>query len=233
MVDLEDAVIARYKREGKNFEIMVDGDKALLFKGGKEIPINEVVITMDIFSDIKKGLHAAENDLMIHFKTINKEEVCKKIIKDGEVQITAEQQKKFREEKIKQIINIIHRNAVDPKTGLPHPPQRIENVMNEKKVSIDPFKTAESQVEKVVSALREVLPIKFEIREIAIKIPAQYSGKSFGVLKQYGKVMKEEWLSNGSLAVVLEIPAGMQEDLFDKLNGLTSGNVETKIIRTR
>jgi ribosome maturation protein SDO1 len=233
MVNLEDAVIARYKREGKNFEILVDGDKALLFKEGKDVLIDELVVTIDVFSDIKKGLHVSEDDLIKMFGTKNKEEVCKKIIKEGEVQITAEQQKRFREEKLKQIINLIHRNSVDPKTGLPHPPQRIENAINEKKVSIDPFKPAETQVDKVVGVLRELLPLKFEIREIEIKIPAKYSGRCFGLFKQYGKILKEEWQSDGSLVVVLEIPGGLQEELFNQLNSLTSGSVESKILKTR
>ena len=32
---------------------------------------------------------------------------------------------------------MIHRNAVDPKTGLPHPPQRIESAMEEAKIHVD------------------------------------------------------------------------------------------------
>ena len=42
-------------------------------------------------------------------------------------------------------------------------------------------------------------------------------------------VKKEEWKSDAWLAVI-EIPAGMQADIYDKLNKMTSGNVEVKVI---
>jgi len=43
-------------------------------------------------------------------------------------------------------------------------------------------------------------------------------------------LQKEEWLNDGSYAVVLEVPAGAKQDLFNELNSLTHGDVETKII---
>ena len=51
----------------------------------------------------------------------------------------------------------------------------------------------------------------------------------YGFVKEH-KMMKEEWGSDGSLIAVVEIPAGLQGDFFDKLNKLTSGNNETKIV---
>ena len=35
MVDVDKSVIARYKTQGKNFEILVDCDKALAYREGK------------------------------------------------------------------------------------------------------------------------------------------------------------------------------------------------------
>ena len=53
MVDVDRAVIARIKKEGHIFEILVDCDKALEYKKGKSIGIAEVVATDDIFKDVK------------------------------------------------------------------------------------------------------------------------------------------------------------------------------------
>ena len=125
---------------------------------------------------------------------------------------------------------LIHRNAIDPKTEIPHPIVRIENAIKEAKVHIDFYKRAEEQVGEIIKKLQEILPIKYEVRKIAIKIPAQYSGQGYGIFKNYGRVLKDEWQKDGSLIIELEIAAGLQAELFDKLNRLTHGQVESKII---
>ena len=56
MVDVNKAIIARLKKEGEIFEILVDCDKALDFKSGKKIALDDVLATFDIFKDVKKGL---------------------------------------------------------------------------------------------------------------------------------------------------------------------------------
>ncbi|MFH1584270.1 MAG: ribosome assembly factor SBDS [Actinomycetota bacterium] len=232
MIDIDKAVIARLKVQGEIFEILVDCEKALEYKEGKG-NIDDVLATNEVYKDVKKGSHASENEMKKLFNTGEGKQVAEIILKEGEIQLTAEYKKKLQEEKRKQIINIIHRNAIDPKTGLPHPPQRIENAFEEAKISIDHFKNAEEQIQDILNKIRVILPIKYEIREINVKIPAQYGGNSFHILKQYGKILNEKWENNGSLSVTLEVPAGMQSQLFDELNNLTHGSVESSIVRTK
>ncbi len=231
MVDIDKAIIARLKIQGENFEILVDCDNALLFKEGKA-SLDDAIVTEEVFKDVKKGLYASEHEMQKIFGTSDKKKVAEIIIKKGEVQLTAEHQNKLREEKRKRIINLIHRNAIDPKTNLPHPPQRIENALVEAKINIDHFKSAESQVKDIIKKLTPILPIRFEIREVAIKIPANYAARSYSLLKQYAKITKDEWQDDGSLIAVIEIPAGMQQELFDELNKLTHGDIESKILKS-
>ncbi len=232
MVSVDNAVIARIKLEGNNFEILVNGDKALQFKEGHG-KLEDALVTNDIFSDVKKGLHASEHLMEKLFRTKDKKKIAEEIIKKGEVQLTAEHLKNLREENRRRIINLIHKNSVDPRTNLPHPEQRIENALQEAKVNIDAFKAPELQVQDIVKKIRVILPLKYELREIAIKIPAQYAAKSYSTLKHLGKILHDEWQSDGSLVAVVEIPAGMQSELFDELNKLTQGSIETKILKTK
>ena len=231
MVNIDDAVVAKLKIGANVFEILVDCEKALELRKGKSIDLDDILVTYDIFKDVKNGEHAS--DLLKFFKTENKKEIAKRIIMEGEVQLTTEYKKKLRDEKKKQIINNIYRNAVDPNTNLPHPPQRIEMALNEAKVNIDEFKPVEEQLKSILPKLRVILPLKYEMREIAIKIPGAYAGKCYTILKQYGKLLKDEWQNDGSLVAVVEIPAGIQEEFFDKLNGLAHGEVESKILNVR
>ena len=78
-----------------------------------------------------------------------------------------------------------------------------------------------------------ILPIKFEMKEIAVKIPGEHAGKSHLVLNSFGKILKQEWQSDGSLLAVIEIPGGLEQDFYDKLNSITHGNNEVKLIKTR
>jgi ribosome maturation protein SDO1 len=230
MVNVDEAVIARLKIGKDIFEILVDCDLAMEFRKGKSIGLDKILATDEVYKDVKKGQHASEHELKKIFDTDDPREVAIKIIKEGELQLTTTYKNKLRDEKKKQIVDLIHRNAIDAKTGNPHPSERIENAMNEARVNIDELKPAEDQIQAILKEISAIIPIKFESRRIEIIIPAQYSGGSFYILKQYGKVFKEEWQNNGALKVVIEIPAGLQEEFFSKLNNLTHGEIETKVL---
>ncbi len=217
MVDVDRSVIARYKKAGNVFEILVDCDKALELKKGENVAVEDVVATSDVFKDVKKGEKASENDLKEVFQTEDKNEIFRRIIKDGEVQLTSKHREEEREKKFKMIVNLIHRNAVDSKTGYPHPVASIENALNESNFRVDDHKKAEEQVEDALKAIRALIPIKFEKKEIAVKVPAAYAGLAKGIVSKH-KVIKEEWLNDGSYCSVVEIPSGIMDEFFDSLN---------------
>ena len=233
MVTVDSAIIARLKSHGQDFEILVDCANALALKEGKDINMRDVLAAMKIFSDSKKGLEASETAMNQVFQTTEVEEVAKQIIQKGEIQLTAEYREKLRENKRKQVINIIHRNGVDPTTHAPHPPQRIENALNEAKFHFDEFTSVQKQVQEALSKLKPIIPIRFEVKEIAVKFPPEFGAKAYPVVSQFGKIIKDNWLSDGSWAVVVEMPGGLEEDFYDKINKLTSGNVESKVLNTK
>ncbi len=231
MVDVDKAVIARYKTQGDKYEILVDCDTALQFRQGKNVDMDDVLASEHVFTDAKKGIFASKNRMSVVFGTDDVREIAKIIIKKGEMQITAEHKGKEVEEKKKQILAYIHRNGVDPKTHLPHPPQRIELAFNEAKVHIDERKDVVEQVNEIMKKLQPILPIKFERKQIALRIPGQFAAKTYGTVKAMAMISKEEWLDDGSWKAVIEIPAGMQNDLFDKLNSMTHGSIEVETLK--
>ncbi|MEK6934372.1 MAG: ribosome assembly factor SBDS [Nanoarchaeota archaeon] len=229
MVNIDKAVIARLEKDGKHFEILVDCDKAFEFKHGKNVSMEDILAVDDVYKDVKKGDKASDNDLKSIFGTNDVREVGKVIIKHGMVQLTREHLAKQRDGLRKQVVNIIHRNGVDPKTGLPHPPQRIEAAMEEAKINIDEHKSASDQVEIVMKKIRTIIPIKFVTKKVEVVIPAKFSGQCFNVLKNYGNPINE-WLRDGSLKSTLEIPGGMVDEFFSKLNGICHGDVGSRIL---
>ena len=101
MADVDKAVIAKLKIREKHFEILVDCEKALAFKSGKSTDIDDVLATTNIFSNVKKGEHAA--DLIKYFGTEDVYAISKKIIREGEIQLTSEYKSKLMDEKKKRM----------------------------------------------------------------------------------------------------------------------------------
>ena len=233
MVSVDEASIVKLKTQGQTFEILVDCDKAMAFKSGGNVDIKDILAVQHVYSDARRGLVASENSMRSIFQTADALEVAGIIIKKGEIPLSAEYKSKLREAKKKQIINLIHRNAVDPKTHLPHPPQRIENAMTEAKVHIDEFTDVNKQLQDVIKQLRPILPLKFEIKEIAVKIPPEYAAKSYSTVKSFGTMLREDWQQDGSWVAVIEMPGGLEEDFYSKINALCHGNVESKVLKIK
>jgi len=230
MVRLEDAVIARFSSHGMNFEILVDPDLAVSLREGKQVDVRSMLAIDKVFKDARKGEAASEEGLVKVFGTSDVFKVAEQIVRNGEIQLTTEQRRKMKEEKIKQIVAIISRRAINPQTGTPHPPARIEAALREAKIHIDEFKSAEEQIPKIVKALLPILPLKFEVRKVAVKIPPAYVGKAIHSVRKLGTVRQEEWLQDGSWVVLLEFPAAIEAEVYEKLNELTKGEVETRVV---
>lgn len=226
MVTVDEAIIAKFDKDGKHFEILVDPQIAYDMKDGKTVSLSRMLAANIIFTDAKKGDKAASQDLQNAFDTLDVEKIAEQIVKKGEVQLTTEFRRKKTEEKRKQIAALISKYAVNPQTKLPHPQDRILNAMDIARVSIDAFKPAEQQVEEILKALKSVLPISMEETKLTVEIPAQYAGRLYGLLKDMGTVNDQQWLSNGSLVVKLTIPSGLRESVYKRLGGLTEGNAK-------
>jgi ribosome maturation protein SDO1 len=231
MITLEDAVIARLEYFGEHFEILVDPEMAADFKRDEAIEMQEILAVEEIFKDAKKGDKASEEAMIKAFNTTDILDVAATIIRKGQVQLTAQQRKEMTEEKRRKIVATITREAINPQTKLPHPARRIEIAMEESKIHIDPFKSVDEQVNTVLKAIRIKIPIRFERVQVAIKIPGDFSGKVYNIIPEFGKTRKEEWQQDGSWVAVVEIPGGMQENFYRKLNELTHGQVETKLLK--
>lgn len=232
MVSVDKAVIARITKGHDMFEILVDPDKALEFRKGSPISIENILAVNQIFKDSKKGERVSNSEMERDLGTADIFQAARKILTEGELQLTTEQRRKLTDEKRRQIVDMISRQGVNPQTRVPHPPLRIENAMEQAHVRIDPFKPAGEQMKAVLEEVQKIIPISLEQLEVAVKVPVAHAGKISSMMRKLATVKKEEWGSAYWLALI-EIPAGMQGDLYTKFNDLTSGNVETKVVGSK
>ena len=230
MVSIDEAVIARITKAGQHFEILVDSDKALEYRKGRPYGIENILAVRQVFKDARKGEKASDSDLTKAFGTRDATKVADIILKQGEIQITTEHRRKLVEQKTREIADMISKQGIDPKTGLPHPPQRIMNAMEQAHVNVDPFRNAGEQVKDAVERIRSIIPISIQNIEIAIKVPMQHAGRASSAIRTFAELKREEWKADAWYAVI-EIPAGMQSAIYSRINDLTGGTAEVKVVK--
>jgi ribosome maturation protein SDO1 len=216
-------VEARIKLKGKQYEIHVDLDEALKVKEGAG-NISAALDSPNIYYDLHKGTLASKNDLEDAFKTTDTYEIAKIIITKGEVQKTQEFRDEEREKKIKQVISLLLKNAVD-QHGHPFTEERLKSAIQDSHFKFD-SRPPEQQMTDLVHKLKEIIPIKIETKRVKLIIPAQFTGQVYGLLKDYKE--REDWLSNGNLEVIMNIPSGLLIDFFEKINAKTHGAIQSE-----
>jgi ribosome maturation protein SDO1 len=226
-----DVTVVRYSFEGEKFEILVKPDPALDYKLGKKKDVSAVLVSDEIYTDSGKGTKPGNEKLLKAFKTEDQAEIAQIILQKGILNLTTDQRRKMIDEKKKQIVQFIVKTYVDPKSHLPHPPIRVEQAMKDARVSVDPQKSVDEQVQDIVEKLRSIIALKSENLQLEIIIPAQYASQSYAVLKSVGSLKNEEWQNNGSLKAILEIPAAARPNVIDKLGSITKGSASVEVIK--
>ncbi|MHA2244930.1 MAG: ribosome assembly factor SBDS [Candidatus Hodarchaeales archaeon] len=235
--DLAGKSVVRVKFQGNRFEIIVNPELALRYKMGlldDTISIADILEMDEIFQNASKGEKVPEEILLHCFDTTDTIKIAEKILVKGELNLTTEQRQEFFEKKRKQIVTLLSKTCINPKTRTPHPPLRIENAMKEAKVLIDPSSPADSQLKEIIKELRRVLPISMETVKLAVKIPPEFTGKAYGEIKRHAQIEKDEWQNDGHWIAVLTVAAGLQGEFMERVQGMTKGRAEIKIMeRTR
>ncbi|MHA1777363.1 MAG: ribosome assembly factor SBDS [Promethearchaeia archaeon] len=250
--DLGKYIIVKLEKANRNFEMIADPNEAwkakqiikkLLQKepehqlqveeilNNSDIDLESIFPTYDFFLNVKKGDRVTEADLENAFATTDPRTIAAYFLIDGDFAWTKAQRDQWLEKKRKQIINILARNSINPQTKRPHPPNRIEKALEEARVSIDINKPAEEQIDAIVKRIQTVIPIRIETIQMAVKIPAEYAAKAYNTVEQYAQVKQSEWQTDGSWIGMISLPAGLQMELLDKLNKLTHGRMQSKLIQ--
>jgi len=232
MVSLDRAIIGRIVKNGEHFELFLDPDNAYAYIEKKKPDLRNILVSEEVFKDAKKGDRHGPAAVKKAFGTNDIYAILKEVFDKGEVQLTTEQKHRMAEDKKKAIIAMITREAIDARTGAPIPDRRIELAMEEVRFHVDPFAPAKDQMESLVKQLRLKIPIKFEKVKLDVRIPAAHAPRAYGVLKYYG-LKREEWTQSGDFIGLIEIPAGMQAEVIDKLNKATSGEVQIRVEKSQ
>jgi len=221
MVSLDDAVLARLEKGGSRYEILVDPELVETWKADpNSVELADLLAIDEVWSDAKAGDRPTSDALERVFGSTDLSTCVDKILRDGSIQLTTAQRRQMVDERMKQIVNEIAMTATDPKTKLPHPPTRIENALQEARFKADPFLSVERQVKDAVNILKPIIPLQFITIKLAFKVPGKDYGGVSNLLRD--SMQKDQWLSDGSWACVIEVPGGMKNEIISRVANRSS-----------
>jgi len=162
--------IARLRIGKLVFETMVDLDSAMKLKKGESVDISDVIKDTAVYTDLKKGRRAGNDDLMNSFETTDFNTVVERIVKKGHLEVTQEFRDESVENRKKQIIDFLRKNAIDSRSGRPFTPDIIESAIKQSGVKIED-KSVDKQISNILDKLRTIIPIKISSLFVFIHCP--------------------------------------------------------------
>ncbi len=226
-LDTSDAIRIQYRGE-KVFEILVEPDPAKEARfNDTDHDIQRLLFVQQVFKDADKGERASPRELEEEFGTKQVMDAAEQIFESGDMQLTTDQKAEMRNDKRQQVISMIARRAQNPKTGNPHPPQRVKNALEEAGFDFDAMENVESQFKDAIEAIRPIIPVSLDEKTVAIKVPSDSGGKAYNLLQKRAELLEEQW-GNEFFYAKIKVPAGVLTELMEDLQEMTSGNSEVK-----
>ncbi|MHA1302424.1 MAG: ribosome assembly factor SBDS [Candidatus Heimdallarchaeaceae archaeon] len=229
-IDLRGKSIVRLETHGRRFELLVNPQPAWLFLQGEDIPVDDIFETYTVFENLSRGEKASEDDIEAVFGDMTEREIAIKILKEGALQLNQEQRQEIQKEKRQEIVDYINLHCINPRTNTPIPKDRLEKAILDLGVNIKYNEPAKDQAHAIIKQLKPIMPIRLETVKLAVKIPPSYAGSLYGTLHSTGELLQEEWLSDGSLAAVIQIPAGLQADFLEDIMNKSKGKSQVKVL---
>lgn len=226
-MDTSDAITVQYRGD-KQFEILVEPDLAKEAKlEGEDHDIQRMLFVQEIFTDAGEGERASVDEIDKEFGTKQVMEAAEEIFEKGDMQLTTEQKAEIREDKWKQLVSMISRRVQNPRTGNPHPPDRVENALEEAGFNVQWDSDMEEEFEDAIDELRPIIPVSLDEKTVAIRIPVDNAGKAYDKLQQTADIEEEQW-GNEYFTAKVTLPAGALKELREELQDITSGQTEMK-----
>ena len=102
--------------------------------------------------------------------------------------------------------------------------------MDEAGVNIDRKEPAADQARKILKEIQAILPIRIESATIEFIVPAADTGKMYGQLQSSGDIIKESWGKDGSLTLIVRVPAGTVAQILEQVSDRSKGRVQSTVI---
>lgn len=152
--------IVRMKRGGKRFELACYKNKVISWREETEKDLDEVLQTVNVFTNVSKGLVAKKEDLVECFGHDDVRKICVEILDKGDLQISEKERKNQLDSAFKAVATIVSEMCINSETKKPFPVSIIEKSMKQLHFSINTTKTNKQQALEVIKKLKDTIPIE-------------------------------------------------------------------------
>jgi len=166
---LTNVAIVRLTRAGKRFEVACYCNKVVNWRNGVETDLTEVLQSEFVFTNVSKGEFAQSKAMKKAFGTDDQEEVCRRIIQEGELQVSDRERQVQYDSTFRDIATIVCAKCINPQNNRPYTISTIQNAMREIHFAVKPGQSAKQQALEVIRRLQEHMgleraPMKIRIR---------------------------------------------------------------------
>lgn len=204
-IRLTNVAVVRMKRGGKRFEIACYKNKVVSWRNKTETDLDEVMQTVNVFTNVSKGAVAKKEDLVQCFGHDDIKKICEEILNKGELQISEKERRTQQESALKDVATIVSEKCINSETKRPFPVSIIEKAMKEVHFSINPKKSTKQQALAVIKQLKEVLPIERCMMRLRIITQKRHKDKLKELANQ---VESQDIHGDGILEMIISIDPG-------------------------
>lgn len=204
-IRLTNVAVVRMKRGGKRFEVACYKNKVVSWRNKTETDIDEVMQTVNVFTNVSKGAVAKKEDLQKCFGHDDIKKICVEILDKGELQISEKERSTQLESAAKDVATIISEKCVNSETKRPFPVSMIEKSMKQIHFSVNPKRNTKQQALEVIKKLKEVLPIERCMMRLRIITHKKNKDK----LKELSRDIESEQVDgSGIFEIIMSIDPG-------------------------
>lgn len=167
---LTNIATVRLKSHGKRFEIACYKNKVVNWRDGTEKDINEVIQTDTIFENVERGIWAKEKDLKKVFGTIDPETICRKILKEGEFQVSDKERETQLESLFRDVATFVVEKCVNPQSGRQLTLGLVESALHQIHFAVKPDKPMKPQALKAIEQLCKAMPESIERAKMRLRL---------------------------------------------------------------
>ncbi|GJQ75687.1 hypothetical protein Trydic_g17761 [Trypoxylus dichotomus] len=224
-IRLTNVAVVRIKKTGKRFEIACYRNKAVSWRNQVEKDIDEVLQTHTVFTNVSKGQVAKKEDLIKAFGTENQTEICKEILKKGELQVSDKERHSQMDSLFKDIATTVADKCLNPELKRPYPVTMIEKAMKDVHYSVKPNQSAKQQALQVIKLLKESIPIERAQMRLRVTLKGKDSKKwKEKILKFEGINIEKEDRIGDHLTLVFLVDPGHYKPIDEMIRTETKGS---------
>lgn len=181
--------------------------------------------------NVSKGQVAKKEDLIKAFGSEDQTEICKEILKKGELQVSDKERHSQIDSMFKDIATTVADKCLNPELKRPYPVTMIEKAMKDIHYSVKPHQSTKQQALQVIKLLKESIPIERAQMRLRIVLKGKESKKwKEKLLKFEGLSIEKEDRIEDQLTIIFLVDPGHFKAIDEMVRTETKGSSVLEIL---